>query len=81
MFHVGRGSGEGGADFFCLVSVGRMGVKGSKKYQEVFRLDVRRHAFTERVVKHWNRLARETVNAPSLSAFERHLDNALNDKL
>jgi len=30
------------------------------------------------VVKHWNRLPREVVDAPRLSVFERHLDNALN---
>ncbi|KAK4815744.1 LOW QUALITY PROTEIN: hypothetical protein QYF61_006782 [Mycteria americana] len=44
-----------------------------------FRLDIRMHFFTEGVVKHWNRLPREVVDAPSLSAFKRHLDNALNN--
>ncbi|KAK4831663.1 hypothetical protein QYF61_018630 [Mycteria americana] len=46
-----------------------------------FRLDMRKHFFTKRVVKHWNRLPKEVVDAPSLSAFKGHLDNALNNML
>jgi len=38
-------------------------------------------SYTERVVKFLNRLAREVVNAPSLSVFKRHLGNALNNLL
>ena len=42
--------------------------------QGKFRLDIRKRFFTERMVGHWNRLPRE---APSLSEFKEHLDDAL----
>ncbi|KFM02780.1 hypothetical protein AS27_08029, partial [Aptenodytes forsteri] len=44
-----------------------------------FRLDIRRNFFTLRVVKQWNRLPRELVDAPSLETFKVRLDRALSN--
>jgi len=44
-----------------------------------FRLDRRKKFCTMQVVKHWHRLPREVVEAPSLAAFKARLDGALSN--
>jgi len=53
--------------------------EGSKLKEGRFRLDIRKKFFPMRVVKHWHRLPREAVAAPSLAGFKARLDGALSN--
>ncbi|KFV44918.1 hypothetical protein N341_04637, partial [Tyto alba] len=52
---------------------------GFKLKEGRFRLDIKKKFFTVKVVRHWNRLPKEAVVAPSLEVFKARLDGALSN--
>ena len=74
-----RGYRKDGENLFSKACCDRTRSNGFKLREGRFRLDIRKKFFTMRVVKHWSRLPREVVEAPSLETLQARLDGALSN--
>jgi len=59
----------------------RHGPVGFKPKKSRFRLDIRKKYFIVMAVRHWNRLPRDVVDAPTLKTFKVRLDQALGNMI
>jgi len=72
---------KAGEGLFTRACSDRTKGNGFKLKEGIFTLDITKKFFTMRGLRHWHRLPREAVAAPSLAVFKASLDGTLRNLL
>ena len=81
MFKISKGlSAIPWNSFFRADNSERTRGHSMKLAKERFRLDIRKHFFSQRVVNRWNGLSEEVVSSGTVEAFKRRLDGLRREK-
>ena len=72
-----RPTGKPVRDFYIRTCSDRTRGNAFRLEEGRFGVDIGKKIFTVRVVRHWNRLPSEVMDAPSLEAFKARLDGAV----
>ena len=67
---------KGAERLFTRACSDRRRGEGFKLKEGRFRLDIGKKCFTVRVLRHWNGLPRDAVDAPSLEVFKARLEGS-----
>ena len=59
-----------GHRLFSKICSDRTSGNGFKLKEGIFRLDIRKKSFTVSMVRHWNKMPKDVMNAPSLETFK-----------
>ena len=70
---------KAGERLFTSACSDRKRGSGFELKEVLFRSDTRKNFFTVRMVRHWHRLPRDSVAAPSLAVFQARLDGPLSN--
>ena len=78
-FNVYKGATGKKMSFFSMVCGDRTRGNVFKLKVGRFKLDIRKKSFTVRLVRHWNRLPRDVVDAQSLETLNARLEGSLSN--
>ena len=72
-FKIINGVYDINSDYFFEFDAGKRRGHNQKLFKERFRLDLRKNAFSNRVVNNWNMQSAQCINACTINTFKKYV--------
>ena len=72
-FKIMNGEYDLNRDLFFQIDEGGRRGHDQKLFKKRFRLDIRKYAFSNRVIDNWNSLSARCINCNTINTFKKHL--------